>query len=270
MQKKIISILLFIGFLIFLFQDEISAGAWAQPKGHYYTKISYIYSTADEIFGSSTPTLFDNSSVYLYGEYGAWDRLTVIGSFPALKFSVTEANFLRGETNGYMAGDMEFKAMYQFLDKPIVASGILGTKIPVGYEIYDQPPLGNGETDFDFKLALGASFYPVPAYATGDVGYRLRGGNFVNEINYTFEAGYTFREKYLLRFFTDGIRSTREAEGESNLIGFPLAQDQTRIGGGFIFILNQKVGFDFTYLKTISGKNIPKFQEFFIGIFYKK
>jgi hypothetical protein len=261
---------IFIAILLLLSLTNLYAGAWSQKKGHYYTKISYIYSTADGIFGSDIPSLFDNSSIYLYGEYGLLDRLTAIGSLPALKNSVTEANFLRGETTGFLVGDLEVKGRYQFLDAPVVASGVIGVKIPVGYDIYDIPPLGNGETDLDLKLALGASLYPIPAYATGDIGYRLRGGDFVNEFNFSFEVGYTLWNKYLIRFVSDGIEATREAQGESNLIGFPLAQEQIRIGGGLIFILSQNIEIDFLYLKTTSGHNIPKFEEIFFGVAFKK
>jgi hypothetical protein len=258
----------FIVLFFFLLQVNVFAGAWSQKQGHYYTKISYIYSTSDVIFGYNDPVLYDNSSIYLYGEYGIWDHFTVIGSIPALKYSVTEANFLRGETTGYMAGDMEFKGLYQFLFGPVVASGIIGVKIPFSYDIYDIPPIGNGEADFDVKLALGASFYPLPGYATGDVGYRLRGGEFIDEINFTFEVGYTLLNKFLIRFYTDGIRGIREAEGESNLIGFPLSQERIRLGGGLIYIWDDNIAFDFTYLDTIHGKYIPRFKEVFLGISY--
>ncbi len=121
----------------------------------------------------------------------------------------------------------------------------------------------------DAKLLLGASLYPIPAYLTGDIGYRKRGGEFVDEIQFNFEAGYTFFNKYLLRFQTSGIKSTESGAGASDLLGFPLAQEQIRLGGGLIYKLNDNFEFDVTYLKTTSGKNIPKANELFVGIAFK-
>lgn len=254
-----------------LLQTDTFAGAWAQPKGHYYVKMNYINSTANSIFGINFPANFDNSSIYFYGEYGLFDKFTVIASMPTFKRSISENNLIRGETNGYFAGDLEVQAKYQFIDRPIVTTALVGAKIPVSYKIYDIPPLGNGETDWDAKLQLGVSFYPIPLYASGDIGYRLRGGEFIDELNYTFELGFTIKQKFLPRFMTTGIKSVEDAEGGlSTLVGFPLAQDQFRFGGGVIFIWNQNIELDITYLKTTSGRNIPNFDETFVGIAFKK
>lgn len=256
--------------LSFLFFSlNLYAGAWAQAKGHYYTKLTFIYSSADGLYGMNLPAKFDDRAIYFYGEYGLFNRTTLILSAPTFKQSVNEANSLRGTTTGFLAGDIEVQAKYQFLDKPIVASGLIGIKIPAIYDPITFPPLGNGETDLDAKLLLGASLYPIPAYLTGDIGYRKRGGEFVDEINFNFEAGYTFFNKYLLRFLTTGIRSTDSGAGQSELLGFPLAQEQFRIGGGIIYKLDNNFELDVTYLKTTSGKYIPKANELFVGLAFK-
>ena len=257
-------------FLILLSIQNLSfAGAWAQTKGHYYTKLTFIYSKADALYGIDYPVKFDDHAVYFYGEYGLFSRTSIILSAPTFKQSINEASGVRGKTTGFVAGDFELQAKYQFLDKPIVASGLIGTKIPVVYNVVDFPPLGNGETDYDVKLLLGFSLYPIPAYLTGDIGYRLRGGDFEDEIQYNFEAGYTFFNKYLVRGVTTGIKSMKMEAGLSDLLGFPLSQEQVRVGGGLIYKLNQRIEFDITYLKTISGNYIPKANEVFIGIAFK-
>lgn len=260
-----------IGIMFFgqILQTSLFAGAWAQPKGHYYTKLTFIYSKADGLYGINFPAKFDDYSLYFYGEYGLFDRTTIILNLPSVKRSINETNTVRGTTTGFLAGDFELQVKYQFLDRPIVASALIGTKVPATYKVEDFPPLGNGKTDFDAKLLLGASLYPIPAYLTGDIGYRLRGGDFEDEIQFNFEAGYTFFKKYLVRGVTTGIKSTKMDAGLSNLLQFPLSQEQFRVGGGIIYKLNQKIEFDATYLKTISGNNIPKANEIFIGIAFK-
>ncbi|MCB0291899.1 MAG: hypothetical protein KDH97_16725, partial [Calditrichaeota bacterium] len=58
------------------------AGAWAQQKGHYYTKLTYIYSDANRIFGNNSPALFEDNALYFYGEYGLTNRATLVLSTP--------------------------------------------------------------------------------------------------------------------------------------------------------------------------------------------
>lgn len=269
-MKYFIKYISLLFFLIFLFVQDLSfAGAWAQSKGHYYTKLTFIYSKADGLYGIDFPAKFDDNALYFYGEYGLFNRTSIILSAPTFKQSINEANGVRGKTTGYSAGDFEFQAKYQFLDKPIVASALIGTKIPAVYDVVDFPPLGNGETDYDAKLLLGLSLYPIPAYLTGDIGYRLRGGEFEDEIQYNFEAGYTFFNKYLVRAVTTGIKSTKMDAGQSEFLSFPLSQEQVRIGGGLIYKFSPKIEFDATYLKTISGSYIPKANELFIGVAFK-
>lgn len=63
-----------------------SAGAWAQPKGHLYTKLSSVFYRSDEVFddaGHRQPTTiygadFRADQGFLYVEYGLLERLTVI------------------------------------------------------------------------------------------------------------------------------------------------------------------------------------------------
>jgi hypothetical protein len=270
MEKLIRNLAVSIVLIGQLFQTSMFAGAWAQQKGHYYTKLTFIYSKANSLYGINFPAKFNDYSLYFYVEYGVLDKTTLIVSLPSLKRSVNEANSVRGTTSALVAGDFEIQAKYQFLNKPLVASALIGTKIPTVYKVEDFPPLGNGETDFDAKLLLGASLYPIPAYLTGDIGYRLRGGDFVDEINFNFEAGYTFSNRYLVRLAATGIRGTKDSQGDSNLLGFPLSQKQYRIGGGIIYKINPNFEFDFTYLKTIAGNYIPKSNEFFIGLAFKK
>ncbi|MCB0376064.1 MAG: hypothetical protein KDD04_09120, partial [Sinomicrobium sp.] len=86
--------------------NPLYAGAWAQQKGHFYTKLTYIYSDANRILGNSSPALFEDNALYFYGEYGLTNRTTLVLSTPFFKQSVNEANFLRGETSGYFSGDL--------------------------------------------------------------------------------------------------------------------------------------------------------------------
>ena len=52
----------------------------------------------------------------------------------------------------------------------------LGAKIPTGDFVNQDGliPVGEGQWDFDFLVQAGRSFWPVPAYANLEGGYRLR------------------------------------------------------------------------------------------------
>jgi hypothetical protein len=81
---------------------NLKAGGWTQPKGFYYLQASYgRFSTMSE-FGlngkdarlfANFPTLIDgqfsSQSLFLYGEFGLEDGLTVIISSSFQSFSQT-------------------------------------------------------------------------------------------------------------------------------------------------------------------------------------
>jgi len=66
--------------------DLAEAGAWAQPQGERYLKLSFISYDADEHFNASgdrealgtLEDAFYSDQGFVYAEYGALQRLTVI------------------------------------------------------------------------------------------------------------------------------------------------------------------------------------------------
>ena len=122
-----------------------AAGAWSQPKGHYYAKLSGILYSSDEVFDDMgmrqrmgmDGDSFDGSQGFLYGEYGLADRLTVIGQTNA-GVLVSENTLVRKETTGI--GDFDIGAKYQLLNGPVVLSPFLTFKIPTGYDGDYDPP----------------------------------------------------------------------------------------------------------------------------------
>jgi len=83
-------------------------------------------------------------------------------------------------------------------DFPLAIRG--GVKIPVGdFNVDSQViPLGDGQTDWELMGELGHSFYPVPAYVSGWVGYRWREENdltlqdFGDERFFLVQGGWTY------------------------------------------------------------------------------
>lgn len=249
------------------------AGAWAQKKGHYYAKLTFIYYDATFRYDSDgflVAAPYSDIATYFYLEYGLFNRTTVITSFPLMKRSrVTNPTF-EGKTNGFMAGDFELYVKQQLTSGPIIISGLVGTKIPFLYKNQDLPPLGTGVQDYDMKLLLGTSLYPIPVYATLDLGYRYRSKQYEDEFNFSFEVGYLVRDSYIMRVFGNGIRSMGEPAPQSEILQFAYAQDQTRLGGGIIFRLSPNLEVDLSYVRTVSGRNIPQAGEIYFGVALKK
>jgi hypothetical protein len=83
-------------------------------------------------------------------------------------------------------------------------------RLPLGYDNQPDnmaPPLGSGRVDIEGHLLAGVNLYPFPGYFTGDVGYRVRGGNVDNEFLFAAEGGVKFK-RVLARIGIDGLYST--------------------------------------------------------------
>ena len=123
------------------------AGAWAQPKGQYYTKLSSIFYRSDEVFdaaGDRQPITIYGSNFranqgFLYAEYGLLERLTLITQLSGASLESENNirhNVLRLTTSGL--GDVVLGAKYQLVGTPIVLSPFAGVKISVLARCFKQ------------------------------------------------------------------------------------------------------------------------------------
>ena len=63
--------------------------------------------------------------------------------------------------------------------RPFLLTLETGVKIPTG-EFKNEDgliPVGEGQWDYDIVVQAGCSFWPLPAYANVDIGYRVRTEN---------------------------------------------------------------------------------------------
>jgi hypothetical protein len=250
------------------------AGAWAQPRNAMYAKAAVGYTHADQRLdadGDRENIPYKKLALYLYGEYGVLDRLTAVLAFAAVQHAWSEAGEsferARGTSTAFLAGDIELQAKFQFWDAPVL-SALVGVKLPVGYSTDDQPPLGTGKVDVDARLAVGGSFHPIPAYATGDFGYRLRLGDFADELVYNVEAGYFVLDPLLVRLLFAGIHGLGGGVAEDASV-FALRQRQHRIGGGLLYRITDHLEADVTYYKSYLGSNALDAHEIFVGFAVK-
>ena len=260
------------------------AGAWTQNRGGYYFKVgaSYLNSTIDidangkQIQKANMGELRDlNYSTYL--EYGLLDRLTLVSSVPYKRLQDTRTlRDLNSVITGtalerrWGFGDMEMRLRWLLTDKPVVASIAVGGKIPLWYE--EDPntrvPLSSKKADADVRILLGQSLYPLPIYVTGEIGYRIRGGDFSNEGFYALEAGITVGQ-FLFKGYLSGIRTFGTCNPVEE-VGLIADQSVLKLSPGLIYRLTDWMELSVEMLHIAAGCNTTAGNTFLFGIAFKR
>ncbi len=226
MQKKSI-LLVKIFFILFLFVHSSGyAGAWTQQKNKYFMRIysSYLFATKEfnyrgdqldlyeEHLGYSN-AYFRNISFIVYTEYGLSDAFTLMAELPFTSMTTKRtisSYYGRDEiatTSGFT--DLRLSGKLGVFDGPLVISVQGGIMIPMGYSTEPSnngPRLGSGEVNYEGHLLLGSSFYPLPMYFSGSVGFRHRNGLLHDEIIFTGELGLTFG-RFFFKTYLEVLRN---------------------------------------------------------------
>ena len=256
-------------------QSAALAGAWSQARGHYYTKVSGIFYTSDEVYNDMgvRQTLgmdndqFNGSQAFLYAEYGLRERLTLIGQMNVGEL-VSENNLVRQTTTGI--GDADIGVKYQLLDGPVVLSPYATLKIPTGYHEFYEPPLGTGDMDLEFRLLVARSLYPLPLYLGAESGYRWRGGLFSNQVPYFFEIGATPHAKVFAKVYVEGkntLTGNEESTGEVGSLQVSEG-DFTKGGLNAAYNLWGPVWIDLLVERIFDGVNVGAGSSWGIGLSY--
>ena len=200
------------------------AGAWTLEKGQVWSKITGLYQATSEHYGkdgdpSKIPADYTAREVYIDVFYGVTKRIDVGLQFAAInrKFENFTSPTHR-EMFGYRAresglGDIRAFAKVNLVHEPVVGTLKLGVKTPSG-EFRAAPEAmsaSDGQWDVEVIAQIGKSFYPVPAYANVEFGYRLRETNETihhnpdDELVYNAEAGFSPVEMLNLALKLEGI-----------------------------------------------------------------
>ena len=200
------------------------AGAWTLEKGQVWSKITGLYQATDEHFDrdgepSGFPADYTSREVYLDVYYGVTKRFDLGVQFAAInrKFENFTSNRHR-EMFGYRAkesglGDIRVFGKVNLAHEPVVGTLMLGIKAPTGdfRAAPEAMSAGNGQWDVEVVAQIGKSFYPIPAYANIDLGYRLRETNETihhnpdDELIYNLEVGASPVEMLNVALKLEGI-----------------------------------------------------------------
>ena len=260
--------------LLLVLPAALWAGAWSQAPGSYYAKVSGLFYRSEDVFndmGKRAPMGMDGEAFraaqsFLYLEYGLRERLTLVGTTNAGRL-VGEDQFIESTTWGI--GDVELGLKYQLTQKPLIVSPQLVFKIPTGYNADFAPAMGTGKFDAEARLLLSRSLYPLPVYFSAEMGYRLRGGAYSDQVPNLIEAGVTPHRRFFAKAFLSGTNTRSKIASEDvGVVG--LAQvsegDFVKFGGQLAIGVTGPLWVDILYESVVDGENIGAGTTWGIGL----
>jgi hypothetical protein len=253
----------------------VSAGAWTQPPGDSYLKLTAQRGETDSSFddlGNQVPRpgngLLTDFGLWMYGEYGLASAITLIADAPYRRLS-EKRQFAGGigqeRSNGL--GDLSIGLRWRLRERPLVVSVAAGMAIPLGYSIQRDTrlPLGTDRASGDFRILVGRSITrPLSGYITGEAGYRARRGSFSNEVLYSLEVGVSQR-RLTVRANLAGI-STVGVCGAGDRAGLVGDQDRAVLSPGLVANVTPTIQASVDVVQTVSGCNTSRGTAFAFGL----
>jgi hypothetical protein len=221
--------------------SALAAGPWTMPKGVVRLKTGLSYQSTNTRFctaqdaassafreaGCTTPgqrAPFDPfvggavqavalTTELMFGVNGWFDAGLQVPYY-SIRF-VNLADPERPRTSSF--GDIRLIGKARIIERPFLASLELALKSPTGEFTVDSEVVNVSEKqwDFDALAEVGKSFWPLPLYIAGGIGYRFRSDNrdfeqtFANERLMYFEAGYNVTPRLLLKGYLHWLRGGR-------------------------------------------------------------
>lgn len=174
------------------------AGAWPQAADTMEVIAGASYSESDSGFdgrvGGSDPKYrkLEVAPLFSWG----WRPDTTISFQPAWQ-SLKADNAAGGSDKGAGLADAEFavrQVVWQDGSDVISLQPLL--RVPLGYDKNDQPALGSGKVDGEFRALYGHGF--DGGFVDAQIGYRLRGGPPADEVRLDLTLGYRPDADWLL------------------------------------------------------------------------
>jgi len=250
------------------------AGAWSRAPGSYYAKVSGLLYDSEDVFndmGRRAPMGMDGERFragqsFLYLEYGLREHMTLVSSLSAGRL-VSEDQFVESTTWGI--GDVEVGIKYQLSEKALVVAPQLMLKIPSGYNANFDPAMGTGEIDVEARFLVSRSLYPLPVYFSAELGYRMRGGLYSDQMPYVIEAGATPHKRLFAKIFGSGTDTrNKDASEASGIVG--LAQvsegDFLKVGAQLAVGITEPLWLDVLFERTVDGENVGAGTTWGIGL----
>jgi len=299
MRQKLTSCTTFllITALTVLLPQMATAGAWTVGKGNVWSKVTYLLQSTDQHYDANGDAVeipadaqYESAQVYFDVRYGVTDQIDLGLQIPYLsnKFvDKDESNDVATpppalETESGLGDIRGFAKVNLVNSADLVGTLKLGFKAPMGEyrEVPEALSITGGQWDFDVVAQLGRSFYPAPAYANLDLGYRWRGEYQDSDPNpdrsYTpgaefvinAEAGYSPMDKLLVALKYEGIAG---AEYDAlNNPGQPetLSQSVSYLAPTVLVGLHPNLSLEGSARMTVSGNRYFAGSTYTVGLSY--
>lgn len=285
MRGKIIIQLVLLG-LALCGGPSATGQGWVQPQGGHYVKAGLQIMQATAYFERGgneidIPTLSDYV-FNLYGEYGVTDRLTAIAYLPIVE-RITLARQVGGSTGfEFFPGDsvtgpadLEIGARYGIItERAAVLSAGFTLGFPTGDDEQENGLVtGDGEFNQIAYIGAGYSFWPLPLYATGSIGYNARYRGYSDEILYRAELGGTWMDRVTTLVRAHGLLSRHDGDPAfaGGTAGLNANDQEFFVLGGEIGIgLRTGVGLALGVEKALSGERTLSAARWSIGFYHVK
>ncbi|MDA0335124.1 MAG: transporter [bacterium] len=270
------------------------AGAWTTPAGSLWAKVSWYRQTTDEWYtDSDQPILladntlgtrpagrrqpyrfngaYESTAVFLEAKYGIADGIDVGLQVPWFDQSFNDDTRIDSPAESGFS-DVRISARWQLLDRPILLTLKGGAKIPTA-EFRNEDgliPVGEGQWDYDVVVQAGRSFWPIPAYANIDLGYRVRTENESirrdpgDEWQVTAELGYSPLPSLMLAAKLEGLYG--KAGRSFGLRNESLTQRITYLSPSVAYTLSGQTVMEGGLRISVGGRNFPAGRQLTIGL----
>lgn len=274
-------------FLLLLALSVNAQSGWTKKKGTFFSKLSYNFYSSDQYFNLSGEKLetstFRQRGIFLYGEYGLTDKLTLLTSWPAFK-----ANSFETTSTVYGIGDLALGVKYALLQGKFPVAISFTPEIPLApSDNYAQNktnsfeqinlPTGDGEWNFLFNLAASHSFHPVPVYVSAYTTYNKRtsykGVRFSDQFIAGIEGGINIAKKAWVNTKLAVQKTVGEQPGVTDFIRGE-GTEFTAISLGVYVPVYKGLGVDVSYFNytdwIVKRQNLYSAGIISIGIVYEK
>ena len=222
-----VRIFIYCFLVVVLAEGRSFAGAWCEPQGAFYGKLSLNRYTTDKTFTSNGSQdhlanggKFYDTNMTFYGEYGLLDRLTLSCSLPYKwlrssswnTYTEDDVEKRRYNATHYTGpGDVETGLKLGLIKEPFVGSVLFLYKNAGLYTHREKIVPGNNQSDYELRLLAGQSLWPFPGYCGLEAGYRFRSKAPSDEFKYLIEFGMDLFGPLSLRVKLDGTKSMHNA-----------------------------------------------------------
>jgi protein XagA len=270
--------------LFFLFTSNcVFAGAWPQPKGGYFLKLSEWWIVSDQHFndeGIVSPNTqeFGYYATSLYAEYGFTPRITGIFQFPFINYTYVVPPSTIGKVSAWSTGDVELSIKYALTyEKSVAVSMRLLLGIPLGKErgkLSGGLQTGDGEWNQGILLDAGTGFKISKSEGWLNLfgGYNQRTNGYSDEILYGAESGIKLsNNKVMIIARLMGVESTGNSTVAINPQSlFSNNREYLSFSPEAIYHFNETWGISAGVGTALSGRNIFANTTFTLGIFKRK